>query len=175
MWQKKNIKKSILIIIILIIALFIASIIFLQNYLLSSKILIPECDQIINLDWKDSCYHLIAQSQQNSEICKKISNQTIMQDCAINIDYIFYYDEENNFQNRLATEKEKIENRERFKEVWTAVALVEGNESLCEKIDSEGLKYGCYTIMAQSKQDPLLCNKILDEDIRGFCKDDFKE
>lgn len=118
---------------------------------------VPECDKIINLDLKDGCYRLMAQTQQNPLICEEMSNKAEASFCSYNIEITLGLPKQN------------------FKEDWYTQAILQQDESLCGKINTDkGLKYGCYSMVAQSKQNPLICNKISEELYKGYCLDDFK-
>lgn len=149
------------------------------------------CEQITNLNKRDSCYYIASRGPNATVLCDKISNQSIRATCMAMIignkacDELPGGEGKNNCYESLAIVKNDTAYcyNVTYKSSWLfekntdycfqTVAHVNNNIKACEKIQDEEISDWCYTVLSFRLNDSNLCSKIFDNKTRDQCLNSF--
>jgi len=104
------------------------------------------CDRIEDNDVKDECYFFIANPQRNSSLCDKIKRVN-KEACYIEVAVL---SNDAKLCDMIGEPNERLQ----------CDAILQKNLTICEGIDDDNVRYGCYTTVAFALNDSSMCSNI---------------
>ncbi len=127
-----------------------------------------KCGRIPVAYYKDVCYNLLAEDENNESICGYINNSTMRDECRASF-------QETSTEPIPPPETDECENNsyEERDYCYKDLAEKQRDPSFCESINDQTLQDLCYTKLANLLENRLLCVKVEQEIYGELCTSNF--